>query len=520
MLLVGDILRRDAKLYGNKIGLIDGEKKFTYSELNHRVNRLANGFIHFGLETGSKVAVIANNCHEFVEAYFAVAKAGLTIIPVSARLSPEEMSYIIDHSDSSVLIYQDAFKKSVDGIRKDIPQIKCSLCIGKGHRGERDDYESFLQKYSEDEPKTQDTLNENDMVMIMYTSGATGRPKGVMTSHRNVMANTITHTFENTIVPEDITLLVMPLYHNGGLWPTMVHFYRGGQVILLESFDAETVLNLVEREKVTFLNLVPTTLIRLISHPDLGKYNLDSLRTIMYAGAPIALSKIREAMQKLGEHRFYTGLGSTEASGSMLSLPNREHALEGPIAEKLPSVGRDSINVEVRVVNAQGQDVNIGEVGEIIAKGDNIAMGYWKMPEETAETFRDGWLHTGDLAKVDRDGYVYIVDRKKDMIISGGENISSKEVEDVITRHPAVHEAAVIGVPDEEWGESVKAIVVLKPGLKATEQELIDFCKDFLSSFKKPKSVDFLNEIPKNPAGKVHKAGLREIYWKGRERKI
>jgi long-chain acyl-CoA synthetase len=520
MLLVGDILRRDAKLYGKKIGLIDGEKKFSYAELNHRVNRLANGLIRSGLEKGNKVAVMANNCHEFVEAYFAIAKAGLTVIPVSARLSPEEMSYIIDHSDSSFLIYQEAFQKGMDGIRKHIPQVKHFLCIRKGPQGGRDDYESFLQNFSEDEPKTQDVLNENDMVMIMYTSGATGKPKGVMTSHRNVMANTMTLSFEHHIVPEDITLLVMPFYHNGGLWPTMVHFYRGGRVILLESFDVETILDFVEKEKVTFLNLVPTTLIRLIAHPDLGKYNLDSLRTIMYAGAPIALNKIREAMRKLGEHRFYTGLGSTEASGSMLSLPNRDHALEGPMAEKLPSVGRDSVNVEVRVVDAQGRDVTIGEVGEIIAKGDNIAMGYWKMPEETAETFREGWLHTGDMAKVDRDGYVFIVDRKKDMIISGGENISSKEVEDVIFRHPAVHEAAVIGVPDEEWGESVKAIVALKPGSKATEQEIIDFCKDFLSSFKKPKSVDFLDELPKNPAGKVHKAGLREIYWRGRERKI
>jgi len=520
MLSVGDILRRDAKLYGKKIGLIDGDKRFSYAELNHRVNRLANGLIRSGLEKGSKVAVMANNCHEFVEAYFAIAKAGLTIVPVSARLSPEEMSYIIDHSDASVLIYQGAFQKSVEGIRKDIPQVQHYLCIRKGGQGGNDDYESFLQEFTEDEPKTQDALNENDMVMIMYTSGATGKPKGVMTSHRNIMANTMTHSFENRIVPEDITLLVMPLYHNGGLWPTMVFFYRGGRVILLESFEVETVLNLVEKEKVTFLNLVPTTLIRLIAHPDLGKYNLDSLRTIMYAGAPIALNKIREAMQKLGEHRFYTGLGSTEASGSMLSLHNRDHALEGPMAEKLPSVGRDSVNVEVRVVDAQGRDVATGEVGEIIARGDNIAMGYWKMPEETAEMFREGWLHTGDMAKVDRDGYVYIVDRKKDMIISGGENISSKEVEDVIFRHPAVREAAVIGVPDEEWGESVKAIVALKPGSKATEQEIIDFCKDFLSSFKKPKSVDFLEELPKNPAGKIHKAGLREIYWRGRERQI
>lgn len=519
-MLIGDMLRRDAKLYGKKIGLIDGEKRLSYSELNHRVNRLANGFVRFRLEKGNRVAVMANNCYEFVEAYFAVAKVGLVIVPVSPRLSTDEMSYIMGHSDSSALIYDEEFQKDIDEIRKDIPQVKYFLCIRKGREGGGDDYESFLQKSSEDEPKTQTSLNENDMVMIMYTSGATGKPKGVMTSHRNVMANTMTLSFEHRIVPEDITLLVMPLYHNGGLWPTMVHFYRGGRVILLERFDVETVLSLVEKEKVTFLNLVPTTLIRLISHPDLGKYDLDSLRTIMYAGAPIALSKIREAMQKLGEHRFYTGLGSTEASGSMLSLPTSEHVLEGPMAAKLPSVGRDSINVEVRVVDAQGRDVKIGEVGEIIAKGDNIAMGYWKLPEETAETFRDGWLYTGDMAKVDSDGYVYIVDRKKDMIISGGENISSKEVEEVIFRHPAVQEVAVIGVPDEEWGESIKALVALKPGMTATEKEIIDYCMDSLSSFKKPRTVEFMDELPKNPAGKVLKSELRQRYWKGREKNV
>lgn len=519
-MLLGDIVRRDAKLYGKKVGLIHEEKHFTYREINNRVNRLANGLIRLGFEKGSRVAVMADNCHEFVEAYFAIAKAGLVIVPVSSRLTAAEVSYIIDNSDSAVMMYQEGFQDMVHKIKEDFPQIKYFLPIGNGDRTGGNDYESFLEKFSEDEPEGKFSLREDDMVMIMYTSGATGKPKGVMTSHRNILANTMTLSFEHRIVPEDITLLVMPLYHNGGLWPLMVHFYRGGRVILLERFDVEEVLALVEKEKVTFLNLVPTTLIRLISPPDFEKYNLDSLRTIMYAGAPIALSKIQEAMRKLGEYRFYTGLGSTEASGSMLSLPNSEHALEGPMAEKLSSVGRDSINVEVRVVDAKGRDVKSGEVGEIIAKGDNIALGYWKLPAETAETFRNGWLYTGDMARVDSDGYVYIVDRKKDMIISGGENISSKEVEDVIFRHPAVHEAAVIGVPDEEWGEAVKALVALKPGMKATEQEIIDFCKDSLSSFKKPKSVDFLDELPKNPAGKVHKVELREKYWRGREKKI
>jgi long-chain acyl-CoA synthetase len=520
MILVGDILRRDAKLYGKKIGLIDREKKFSYAELNRRVNRLANGLMELELEKGSRVAVMANNCHEYVESYFAVAKSGLVIVPVSTRLSPEEITYIIDHSDSSVFIYDKEFQSGIGEIRKSLSHIKHVLCIGKGLDGGGDDYESFLQGSSEDEPTTQYALNEKDMAMIMYTSGATGKPKGVMTSHKNIIANTITLCFEHRIVPEDITLLVMPLYHNGGLWPTMVHFYRGGRVILLEGFDVETVLTLVEKEEVTFLNLVPTTLMRLISYPGLRNYNLESLRTIMYAGAPIALSKIQEAMKKLGEHRFYTGLGSTEASGSMLSLPNSEHALEGPMASKLSSVGRDSINVEVRVVDDRGHDVKVGEVGEIIARGDNIAMGYWKLPVETAETFREGWLYTGDMAKVDGDGYVFIVDRKKDMIISGGENISSKEVEEVIFRHPAVLEVTVIGVPDEEWGESVKALVVLKPGSTATEQEIIEHCVDWLSSFKKPRSVEFIDELPKNPAGKVLKTELRKKYWKGREKYV
>lgn len=519
-MLLGDIVRRNAKLYGEKIGLIDGEKHFSYREINNRVNRLSNGLVGFGLEKGSRVAVMADNCHEFVEAYFAIAKAGLVIVPVSSRMTTAEVNYIIDHSDSVVMMYQEEFQYVVHKIKEDIPQVKYFLRIGKGLGMGKDDYESFLQESTEDEPKEQYLAKEGDMVMIMYTSGATGKPKGVMTSHRNILANTITLSFEHRIVPEDLTLLVMPLYHNGGLWPLMVHFYRGGQVILLQRFDVERILDLVEKEKVTFLNLVPTTLIRLISHPYLNQYNLDSLRTIMYAGAPITLSKIREAMQKLGEHRFYTGLGSTEASGSMLSLPNNEHALKGPMAEKLSSVGRDSINVEVRVVDAQGRDVKIGGVGEILAKGDNIALGYWKLPDETAKTFKDGWLYTGDMARVDSDGYVYIVDRKKDMIISGGENISSKEVEEVIARHPAIQEVAVIGIPDDEWGESVKALVALKPGMTVTEREIIDFCTGSLSSFKKPKSVEFLDELPKNPAGKVPKAELREKYWRGCEKNI
>ena len=324
-------------------------------------------------------------------------------------------------------------------------------------------------------------------------------------------------TFELRVVPEDINLLVMPMFHAGGLWPLMTHFYRGAKTIILPRFDEEKVLQMVDKEKVTFLNLVPTTLRRLSLRPDLKEYDLKSLRMIMYAGAPIPLHQLKEAMRIFGPHRFNTGLGATEAScGGMLNFDIGEHALalDGPLAGKLGSVGRDSMGIEVRIVDENDNEVPSGKAGEIIAKGDHIALGYWKMPEETARTFKNGWLHTGDLGYRDEDAYVFIVGRKKDIIISGGENISSLEVEETISQHPAVAEVAVIGVPDEVWGEAVKAIVALKPNYQGviTDRDIISFSKQRLAGYKCPKSVDFVKELPKNPAGKIMKGELKERY--------
>jgi acyl-CoA synthetase (AMP-forming)/AMP-acid ligase II len=511
MMLIGDMLRRDAKLFSQKVGLIDGGENFTYSELNRRANRLVNALSRLGMKRGDKIAFMGNNCHQFVEYYFALAKGGFVSVPVNARFSSEEASYIVNHSESITLICTEELETTVAKMRKTTPGLRKVISTGQG-----DDtilsYEKMLDEASDEEP--QQEVKPDDVAMIMYTSGATGLPKGVITTQRNIMANTNTMVLETRIVPEDINILVMPLYHNGGLWPTMSTVYRGGTNILLPHFDLETMLKTIEEKRVTFLNLVPTMLLRMVSHPNLSTYNFESLRLIMYAGAPIPLEQLKKAMRILGPHRFYNSLGCTEASGNLLSFPTTEHALEGPMASKLGSVGKDAIGVEIEIVDEQGNELPPGKIGEIIGRGDNITQGYWKMPEETAEVFKNGWLHTGDMGFRDEDGYVFIVDRKKDIIISGGENVASREVEEVLYQHPAVQEASVIGVPDEEWGESVKAVVVLKPDFKETvgEADLIEFCKTKLAGYKKPRSIDFIGELPKNAAGKIDKAQLKRFY--------
>jgi long-chain acyl-CoA synthetase len=513
MMLIGDMLRRDAKLFKQKVGLIDSDKNFTYSELNSRANRLANALSGLGVKKGERIAFMGNNSHQFVEYYFALAKAGFVSVPVNARFSSDEASYIVNHSESVALIYTEEVEATVTKMRKTVAGVKWVISAAQEGKAVLL-YEKLLFGAMDEEP--QQEVREDDVAMIMYTSGATGLPKGVVATQRNIMANTNTMCLELRIVPEDITVVVMPLYHIGGLWPIMSTVYRGGTIILLPHFDLEAMLKTIEEKKVSFLNLVPTMLLRMVSHPNLSRYNLKSLRLIMYAGAPIPLEQLKNSMRILGPHRFYNSLGSTEASGNLLSFSTTEHALEGPMASKLGSVGKDAIGVEIAIVDEQGNELPSREIGEIIGRGDNIAQGYWKMAEETAEVFKNGWLHTGDMGYRDEDGYIFIVDRKKDIIISGGENIASREVEEVLYQHPAVQEATVIGVPDEEWGEAVKAVVVLNPDSVETvgEADLIEFCKTRLSGYKKPKSIDLVEELPRNAAGKIDKARLKSLYGK------
>ncbi len=511
MVLIGDMLLRDARLLSRKVGVVDGDKSLTYGELNSRVNRLANALSKLGITKGHKIAFMGNNSHQFVEFYFAAAKGGFVSVPVNARFSAEEAAYIIKNSEASTLIYSDDAQAVANKIRESVPGITWSIATEKPETGVLS-YEWLLDGASGQEPGTK--ISPDDVTMIMYTSGATGTPKGVVATHRNIMANTNTQCLELDITPESVTALAMPIYHNGGLWPTMSMVYRGGTVVLMPRFDLDALLQTIQDRKVTFLNLVPTMLLRLVSHPNLSSYNLDSLRTIMYAGAPIPLEQLKNAMRILGPHRFYNSLGSTESNGNLISMRTSQHALEGPMASKLGSVGIDAMGVEIAIVDDEGKELPPGAVGEIIGRGDNISPGYWKLPKESAETFKNGWLYTGDMGYRDEDGYVFIVDRRKDIIISGGENIASREVEEILYQHPAVHEASVIGVPDKEWGEAVKAVVALKPEFAGIvdEAELIEFCRPRLAGYKRPRSIDFIPELPKSAAGKIDKGSLKRYY--------
>jgi acyl-CoA synthetase (AMP-forming)/AMP-acid ligase II len=511
MMLIGDMLRRDAKLFSQKTGIIDGQKSFAYNELNNRANKLANALSGLGIKKGDRIAFMGNNCHQFVEYYFGLAKAGFVTIPVNARFSPEEAAYIVNHSESIVFICTEEMEATTEKMRPITPGVRWFISTGKG-KGDLLSYEDMLNQASGEEPNEQ--VGPDDVAMIMYTSGATGLPKGVITIQRNIMANTNTMVLELHIVHQEINLLVMPIYHNGGFWPTMTMAHRGGTNVLMPHFNVDTVLKTIEEKKVSLLNLVPTMLLRIVSHSNLSAYNLESLRLIMYAGAPIPLEQLKNAMRILGPHRFYNSLGCTEASGNLISFPTTDHALEGPMASKLGSVGKDAWGVEIAIVDEEGNELPPGEIGEIIGRGDNITQGYLKMPEETAQVFKNKWFYSGDMGYRDEDGYIFVVDRKKDIIISGGENVASREVEEVLYQHPAVREASVIGVPEVEWGEAVKAVVVLKPGSvgTVTEADLIEFCRARLAGYKKPRSVDFVDELPKNAAGKIDKASLKRFY--------
>ncbi|MCK4795002.1 MAG: AMP-binding protein, partial [Desulfobacteraceae bacterium] len=362
---------------------------------------------------------------------------------------------------------------------------------------------------------------EEDLHTLFYTSGTTGKPKGVMLTQRS-WANVATNLILDygPITEEDAVLNTQPLSHGAGFF-VLPFFVEGATNVLVPEVSPAVVFDTIEREKVTVLKLVPTLLYTLTESPEKTKYNLSSLHSIIYGGSPIAVPRLIQALQVFG-NKLVQLYGQAEAPMYITTLSKRDHITEGPeeAVSRLASAGKPCINVEVRLIDDNGNKVKPGDVGEVIVRGNHIMTGYWNRPEETAQTLKDGWVHTSDLGYADSRGFVFLVDRKKDMIISGAFNIYPKEIEDVVVTHPKVKEVAVIGVPDKKWGEAIKAVVVPKEGDEITEQEIIEYCGDHMASFKKPKSVDVVTELPRNPYGKIQKAVLREAYWKGFERKI
>lgn len=525
-MILTETLRKASKFFPEKQALVCGGRRWTYQGFHERINRLSSGLKAFDIGKEDKVAILLPNCHTFLESYYGIAQIGAISVPINTRLSPKEIAFILEDSESKVLIADPGYQKQIDPIREKISGIKKILWTGDSIVGqeERDlQYERvLLQRDGTALPET--SMADEDVAQIYYTSGTTGRPKGVMLSHKNVTTHALGTIAEIHLTDQDVWVHVAPLFHLADAWATWAVTWVGGTHVLVREFDARTVLQTIEKERVTLTNLIPTMLNLMVNHPDVGKYDYSSLRVLLSGGAPIAPEVVRKIVETFKCDYIQT-YGMTETSPYLTLSLLKEHLKRLPDRDQLKfksKTGREFIAVELKVVNDRGEEIKKDEkeVGEIIVRGDIVTKGYWKLPEETAKSIRNGWLYTGDMAVIDEEGYVTIVDRKKDMILTGGENVYSTEVENVLYMHPAILECAVIGVPDEKWGEAVKGVVVLKPGQNVTAEEIIRFCKEHMAHYKAPKSIDFIEALPRTGSGKIQKKELRDQYWKGYEKKV
>lgn len=502
------IARRNALRFPDKPALIMGERSITWQELDRRVDRIASALLARGLKRGDMVAVLLANCPEFVELYFGIARAGMVATPVNYRLTANELTQILSHAQPSLFVVGAAFVERARELEATLPGLKKRWLIGSGTLSGAEDYEQVLAQAAG--AAVVSSAAENDTFAIFFTSGTTGLPKGAMVSHLNLEANGYNQFVADGSLREDVNLVGTPLYHMGAVFMAVTYMMLGCTQVILEYFDPAAWLAALQKRKASVALLVPTMINAVLNHPQLADYDLSSLRLIFYGGGPMPPAVLRRALERM-RCGFTQGYGLTETLEATF-LVTADHVLDGtPQQEKrLASAGREAVGAEVRIVDADGKDLGPNEVGEILVRSRSVISGYWNMPEETAATIRNGWFHTGDLGYLDEERYLFLVDRLKDMVVSGGVNIYTKEVEAALYNHPAVLEAAVIGLPDEEWGEAVVATVVLRPGMQASAEQLIEHCRDSLASYKKPRRVFFLAELPKNPSGKILKRELRK----------
>ena len=485
--------------------------RLSYGQLNERVNRLANGLASLGLRRGDHVALLLGNCHQYMEAYYALSKAGMVAVPLNWRLSQQELSYIVDHSEAVGLVVDEAHAEMASLLRKEIGRLERVIGVGTGPANEMTSYEEIIAAGSPTEP-SRDGLDESRMLVLMYTGGTTGLPKGVMLSHRNLLAAIRSIGMSDHKATGARTLFALPFFHIAN-WQAFLFHVIGGSVVVCRSADPATIVELLQRERPVLVNLVPTVYQSMLSLPGIEEIDFSFVARFAVSGAPMAPEIMRRCEQVFGM-RFGKGYGLTEAAPSVSSLSPEQYALSGDprLVERSHSVGKPFPKVRVAIRREDGSECDLEEQGEITVSGENVMLGYWRDPKRTREALRDGWLWTGDIGFMDEEGFLYLVDRKGDMIISGGENVHPTETENAIQEHPAVHEVAVVGVPDPKWGEAVKAVVALEPDRKVTEEELIEFCKQRIAGYKCPKSVDFVDELPKSTVGKILRREIREHY--------
>ena len=515
-MLIGDITEWNARRQPDKIAVIYDDTRISFGELNKRVNSLVHGLWDMGIKKGDRVAVLADVCHQYVEIGLAAPKGGMIVVPINYRFTPEELAYVVNDSGAETIFVADELKDMFDSMRPHLKAVKNVIAIGEPSPGMKS-YDELVSSFSTDKPEIE--IDENDLAYLIYTSGTTALPKGVMRNHKSMMASAAGMLLSFRMTRDDICFNVIPVFTIAFFWATVGYPYLGCTTVV-KRWDPEEFLKFVEREKTTIGILAPSMIRALLEHPDINKYDVSSIRRMIYGSASMPEDLLRRMIDKFGNicDQVY---GLTEFAPTTI-MHAEDLDLDNTRGKKgrLLSCGKETASWEVRIIDENGKDVVPGQAGELIIKGDALMSGYWNLPKKTAESLKGGYYYSGDIAKFDEDGYIYIVDRKQDMLISGSENIYCPEVENVISSHPAVLEAAVIGVPDDKWGEAVKGLVILRPGTTATEQEIMDFCKSRIAGFKRPRSIDFYEDFPRTAMGKVSKKDIREKYWVGHDRRV
>lgn len=497
------------------VAIIFGDRRITWHELDERANRVANAFTKMGLNKGDKVTVLSFNCSENLELFTGLNKGGFVAVPMNFRNVGNEITYQVNNSDSKAFVLGEEFIDRVWPIRKEFEHVNSDnyVVIGQQTPEGATNYEDLLSEAESTRPNID--VSENDPCIMIYTSGTTGYPKGAVRSHRGVILLSLNACIEYGFTEKDINLSAAPLFHSAPAFFANTHLYIGAPICVLKVFDPIAILETIEREKITDFFMAPTMFNLILAMPkeELEKYDCSSVRCIISAGAPLHTSTketILDYFKRADLHEFY---GATE-TGIVTNLRPRDQR------RKIRCVGQAFFGVDIKLLDPEGNEVGPGEVGEIYASNPFLLQEYYKNPDATQAGARGRYFSVGDMARCDEEGYYYIVDRSQDMIISGGANIYPAEIEEVLHSHPKIHEAAVIGVPNERWGESVKAIVVLKPGETATEEEIIEYCIERMARYRRPRSIDFLDDLPRNPSGKILKRIIRQQYWKGEEYKV
>ncbi|MDH3232642.1 MAG: long-chain-fatty-acid--CoA ligase [Alphaproteobacteria bacterium] len=512
---LGDIIRNNAYKFADESAFVYHGRTVTFSDHHERCQQVASALSRAGIRRQDRVSVLSQNKIEFLELYGAVELAGFILTTVNFRLAPPEIEYIVNDSQPRILFFEAPFTQTIDGLRDRLPTV--DMYVSFGHEAPAlpswaVDYDTFVD--SGDAIGAPHVSTPDDIMHLIYTSGTTGRPKGVVRPHSAEMEVASLMATEIGVLVSDRMQLMMPLFHVGSRFLQLGAHLRGATVVLHYQFDPEDILRTIERERATITHMAPTMFQGLLDEPVIDDVDLSSLHTLVYSAAPMSVSLLKRGLERLGPV-FLQLYGMTEGGGT--TLHKRQHKPEGSEKERrrLGSIGQAAPTVDIKIIDDDGKEQPTGEPGEILTRTPTHLSGYWNNSVATIEALRDGWYHTGDVGYLDEDGFLFLVDRKKDVIISGAENIYSREVEEAVASHPMVVDVAVIGLPDDYWGETVAAVVVAKDGQAPETQALIDHCKTQIASYKKPKTVFFVDDLPRLPSGKVNKVVLRDRYRQG-----